>query len=71
LQPKLAAYLIYPPVRQPHFRVTKLKRRQMSYTAEGGICRKFRRETLEGRNRERLKKDMCSVMNQRRRNAKG
>jgi hypothetical protein len=28
--------------------------RQMSYTAEGGMCRKLRRETLEGSNRERL-----------------
>jgi len=45
----------------------------MSYTAEGGICRKLRRETLEESNRERLKKDMYDVMNQRRRrrNAKG
>jgi hypothetical protein len=51
---------------------TKLKRRQMSYTADGGICRKLRRVTLGGSNRERLKKDMYSVMNQRRRrNAKG
>jgi len=30
----------------------------MSYTAEGGMCRKLKRETLEGSNRERLMKDM-------------
>jgi hypothetical protein len=30
----------------------------MSYTGEGGMCRKLRRETPEGSNRERLKKDM-------------
>jgi hypothetical protein len=42
----------------------------MSYTAEGGMCIKLRRDTLEGSNRERLMKDMYSVMNQRR-NAKG
>jgi hypothetical protein len=56
-------YLIYPNVREPHFTVTKLERRQMSYTAEGGMCRKLRRETLEGSNRERLKKDIYSAMN--------
>jgi len=43
----------------------------MSFTAKVGMCRKLRIETLEGSNRERLKKDMYSVMNQRRRNAKG
>jgi len=43
----------------------------MSYTAKGGICRKLRIETLEGSDRERLKKGMFCVMNQRGKNAKG
>lgn len=30
----------------------------MSYTAEGGMCRKLRRETSEGNERERLKEDV-------------
>jgi hypothetical protein len=43
----------------------------MSYPTERRMCGKLRRETREGSNRERLSKNMYSVMNQRRGNMKG